>query len=680
MAYNNGFGSDLPNDYLGAMNGNERLPLGVGVTEFAEPEIAEEEEDYTDIIEKCQKFLKRASDRWNDDIDNQERALEIAGGNFWNDDAKKRWAIVEEDNPDKELIPTIPYNNISSQVNSIASPFSRSPFHVNVVHKENNVLQDKIVSIEGSNQAKNVYQMAFTRGVTCGAGYVVVGTKLENGSVVPNLEFVSSQSMVAVDPDCITPSCEDAEEGAVISYISINKARREFGSDIVPYDYPNQQPLLDFTNIKAWKNKTDKIQLVKYFVKRNIEEPEIDPSTQQPRLDNFGMVINKKRTVVDMYTICGNKVVDGGPITLDCNIIPIVRFSGYNDYDSDYGLVYTGYVQKMYSHIEMMSLALTMQATRMRRCSNVRIVSGKSATEGCEGYFTDFEKGHSLALVWNDRQGATAPQIVNDTFQTGDIAQVLQEGRQAMQDCSGVNLAGIDTTQRTAYEVMQQQVNSESNVQELYINSEAACIAMGKIIIGILNKGIIPEFTLEGGPSVITSQMKERSEIQAVQQMVAPEHQELLAIRMAETIDSEMGKAIAQDIKANCGLQLTEGKDIGSMINACEQMKQLVEQYSQQLQQTAQENEELKKQVTELNLQLSSQKEQHKLDAISLQAQMNKDAAELKTKNAEAAAKLQNENARLQREAMIADQQQQRENAKILIDALRGNNGRQFAR
>ena len=82
--------------------------------------VAEQEES---IIEKCKKFLKRASDRWCSDIDDQELALEVAGGNFWGvGENKKRWAIL--DNEGKDLIPTIPYNNISPQVNAIASPFS----------------------------------------------------------------------------------------------------------------------------------------------------------------------------------------------------------------------------------------------------------------------------------------------------------------------------------------------------------------------------------------------------------------------------------------------------------------------------------------------------------------------------------------------------------------------------
>ena len=92
------------------------------------------EEEDADIIEKCKKFLKRASDRWCSDIDDQELALEVAGGNFWGvGENKKRWAILDSEG--KDLIPTIPYNNISPQVNAIASPFSRSPFHVNLVDR-----------------------------------------------------------------------------------------------------------------------------------------------------------------------------------------------------------------------------------------------------------------------------------------------------------------------------------------------------------------------------------------------------------------------------------------------------------------------------------------------------------------------------------------------------------------
>ena len=167
--------------------------------------------DEADLIKKVQNFLERSSARWADEIEDQETALEIASGGFWDvNDNRKRWAMVDKEG--KEIIPTIPYNNIDSQTNAIASPFSKSPFHVNVVDKTGNGedLQKAIGKIEGKEQAKNAYQEAFTRGVTCAAGYVVVGTVLDKDNVVPNIEFITDQKMVAFDPDCVKPSGEDA--------------------------------------------------------------------------------------------------------------------------------------------------------------------------------------------------------------------------------------------------------------------------------------------------------------------------------------------------------------------------------------------------------------------------------------------------------------------------------------
>lgn len=618
------------------------------------PFVSEGEDE--DVIEMCQKFLKRSSERWSSDIDDQERALEVAGGKFWNDEQKKRWAFVDEDGHD--LLPVVPYNNISTQVNAIASPFSRSSFHTNVIHKEEangKFLQDMIVKVEGSNNSKLVMQQGFTRAVTCKHGYVVIGTDLDKQNfVVPNVEFVSSQKMVAFDPDCITPDGHDAEEGALVSYISIRKAKREYG-DVVPEGYPQNQPKLSFTGISAWADKTDKIQLVKYFRKKKMWD---EASGQEV-------------TRVLMHTICGDLVI-GEPVVLTTDIIPIVRFAGYEDYDSQYGTIYTGYVQKMMSHIEQMSLALTMQASRMRRCSNVRFVVGKSAVDGCEQYFLDFEKGSALGVVFNDKNGAAPPTLVNDTFPTNDISAVLQEGRQAMQDCSGVNLAGINTTERTAYEVMQQQVNSESNVQELYLHAEAACHTIAKIMLGILNNGVVPDFTLEGGPSVITSQMKERAEIQAMASMVAPEHQELLAIRMAETITSGVGKSIAQDLKANCNLKLSEGQDVGTLINAIEQLKKVHEDAMKQLEEVKNENEQLKKDNYALEVQMMNNRESMQLERDKFNAQMNKDEAQLAVENAEAAKKLAQEDDKIQLQAQKQAAENRNKSYKLYLDSTKG--------
>lgn len=620
------------------------------------------------LLKKIQAFLKRSSDRFHDEINEQERALEIAGGHFWDvNDNKKRWHMI--DKKGKELLPVIPYNNIDVQTNAIASPFCRSGFHVNLVDRtdeRSKAVQDGITKIEASSQAKNTYQQAFTRGVTCAAGYVVVGTVLDKDNVVPNLEFISNQKMVAFDPDCTKASGEDAEEGALVSFISVNRARREYGEDVIPLDYPTGQPILSFAEIEAWGDKTDKVQEVKYFCKETEKIQEVDQTT--------GQLTTRKNTYVMMYTVCGNKMVKD-PIKLTTDIIPIVRFAGYSDYSKEYGQIYTGYVQKNLPQIEELSLAKTMQAVRMRRCSNVRLVSGKTATEGCEGYFTDFESGAALALIYNDKNGAAPPQIHTDTFATNDIASVIQEGRQSLQDCSGVNLAGMDTTQRTAYEVMQQQLNSESNVQSLYLHAEEACHALGQIMIGILNNGIVPTFTLEGGPAVITSNMKKRSEIQAIAEMCNPEHKELCAIQFAKTIDNEDAKVLVQDLKANCGLQLTDGQDVGGLINAIEKMKQQLDQAMQQLQETTQQNQELEKQNYELNLQMSNMRGQQQLDLLKFRAQMNKDEAQLASENMQAAKKLEQQDEKLALEAMRTRNEQQRANAQFYVDTLRGTRG-----
>jgi len=610
------------------------------------------EEEQEKIIKACKKFLKRSSDRYSDDIESQERALEIAGGGFWDENAKKRWHLIKKNGDD--LIPVIPYNNIMAQVNATASPFSRSPFHANILNKEEGTegkaLQESIAKIESSNNQKNQLQRAATRATLCSVGYVVIGTKLgEENRVVPNLEFIANQKAVAFDGDCVEPSGEDAEEGGLVTYISKKKARRLYGDDVLPADGSNDAPLMDFTDIHLWENKVDKVQVVKYFRKQKVEN---------------GM------TRVFMYTICGNKVI-GQPLRLETDIIPIVRFAGYNDYNQEYGQVYTGWVQKNMSHIEMMSLALSMQAIRMRRCSNVRIMAGKKAAKGCESYFNNFESANANTLLWNDAPNVIPPVLVNDTFQTGDISAVMQEERQALQDCTGVNLAGIQTTERTAYEVMQQQVNSESNVQELYINWECACHTIAKIMLGILNNGKVPMFTLEGGPSVITNNMKARAELQAIQSMCQPEHQELVAIRFAETIDSEIGKGLANDLKANCGLQLSEGQSIGAVMNAAEKMKALIEQSNVQMQQMQAQIQELTQQNQQLEMAMNNQKASQALQYADMKHKWEMDERNLALDSVNEARKMDFEDIKLEIEADKAQADNRRQNAQILMNQIR---------
>ena len=237
-----------------------------------------------------------------------------------------------------------------------------------------------------------------------------------------------------------------------------------------------------------------------------------------------------------------------------------------------------------------------------------------------------------------------------------------------MQECSGVNLSGLDTTQRTAYEIMQQQINSESNVQELYLHAEAACHALGRIMLGILNNGEVPQFTLEGGPSVITAKMKIRSEIQAIAEMADPAHKELCAIRLAETIDSDVAKNIAQDLKANTELKLTEGQDIGTMMNVAEKLKAQLDEAMEKLDQVQAENKELERRNYELELAQQNMKNQQEIQNIQFQQQMKLREAELAAKNATAAAKIAADERKLAIDAQKAVDANREQTARIIAN------------
>ena len=72
----------------------------------------------------------------------------------------------------------------------------------------------------------------------------------------------------------------------------------------------------------------------------------------------------------------------------------------------------------------------------------------------------------------------------------------------------GIPLTGLDSTgkmpERTATEILRQQISKESNTANYYNNAFRACRAIAKILIQFVS-GQDLKFTLENGPSDVCS-------------------------------------------------------------------------------------------------------------------------------------------------------------------------------
>ena len=542
-------------------------------------------ENENELIEKVQNFLTKSSTKYSAEVSQQISDLSSFNGDFWTDDIKKTYKRASK----KRFC--LHFSDWSVLSNAISSPYSNSPWHTELVFRKGDQenVQEEINEIEQDNDCKFEEKKAFERGVIAGAGFIVVTTDIDELTKEPKicLEFVTRQGSVALDPDVQKVDASDAEEGAIVNYISVTKAKRLYGDDIVPFDYPRALPKLNFTGIDQWPNRQDKVQIVSYYCKN-------------------------ENGFVDYYQICGNKVLKS--IELPIRYIPIVRFAGYEQYNNG-DLRYSGIVAKTWTLQLGLNMAYSTLMERANRSIKANLIASTKAVENLDPYYEKKEDEDGSMILFND--GFAAPIPLVEQFQTTDLQNVIQTSREAIADVIGIPLAGIlGNEDKTATEILIQQTNKESNVAVFYDNAYKANRTISRIIIELLNGGVDIPFELENGPAVITNNIKHRQELQSIASLMPAEMQPLVAVHMCDTIESNFVDSIKSDIIANLGtnIKLTQESEDPIAIHQMNQMKEIVDQTMVQVDSLTQENEELKRQLANMSLALNNQKEKTMLD------------------------------------------------------------------
>jgi hypothetical protein len=545
-----------------------------------------------EIIESCRQFLQKSSNRYSNEVNKQVSDLEAFNGLFWTDEVKKQYFRTAK----KKYC--LHFSDWSVLANAIVSPYTQSPWHIELSNRLGvEDIQESINQLEADNDIKFELKKALTRAVVSGAGYIVVTTVADETTGEPKItcEFVQRQGSVALDPMIEKVDCSDAEEGAIVNYISLSKAKRMYGNDVVPYKYPDNQPKMNFNGIEQWPNLEDCLQIVSYYKK------------------------NENGTV-DYYKICGNYVVE--QFELPIKIIPIIRFGGYEKYNGS-DVKYAGIVDKTWSLQLGLNIAYSTLMERANRTIKANIIMSTEAGKNLDPYYEKKEDEDGSIIMYN--QGADTPQVITEQFQTGDLTQVIENTRNLIADVIGIPLAGIlGDTDKTATEILIQNNNKESNVAVFYDNAYKANRTIGRVILEMMTGNDIP-FELENGPDIITNNLKHRQELNAIAQLMPPEMQSIVAVHMCNTVDSDFVEGVKADIIANLGQNIklvSEQPSDPVAIQQLEQMKQTLDATMQQLEMLDNENKQLKLEAQSMALQLQNSKERNMIDLTKHQDNM----------------------------------------------------------
>lgn len=593
------------------------------------------------IINECNEFLQKSNNRYSDEMNKAVNNLRRYSGKFWDDEYTRTYR------KGKNRL-ALSLNNWNVIVNAIASPISSSPYHIELSNKNAyEDLQGRIDLVEHENDNKSAVVDAFRKAVLTGYGFIVISTEADrNGDVKIVLESVKHINSVALDPAVNTVDGSDAEEGAIVNYISTRKARRLYGEDVIPFDFPNTQPLVNLNGLSQWTVPADSVAIVSYYVK------------------------NEDGTV-NFYKICGNKVVQN--VVLPISIIPIIRFAGNEIYSND-SINYSGIIDQTLALELGANIAYSTLIERCGRSVKPNVMAHVDAIDGLEKNLAALNDDDSMAYLW---KGEHQPVILNESFQTGDLQATISTCRMLMEDVTGIPLTGISNTQpeKTATEILRQQMSKESNTANYYNNAYVACYTLGRIITQMLSNGEYIDFHLENGPAVITRQLKARQELTALATLTPDNMKPLIAKYFADTLQDDVGDELSKNIVANLPQDIKFFSDKDDVdpeaIHELNQMRAMMDQMMADLEQTKAENAQLAQQLKNAETNLLENEAARKLDMYKFQvSEANKMQVE--------AAKLELQGVKLQNEAEdnmakndINQQKVNIEEGKATIEALK---------
>ena len=607
-----------------------------------------------DIIEQCSAFLSKSSRRFASTLMRATKDLRRYSGNFWDDDFKKAYRSGKNRT-------YLSLNNWNVMCNAIASPMSASPWHTELKNKEGEYkdIQEFIDQLEARNDYKSAVNDAFRKAVLTGYGFLVISTDIDEFTGEPTIvvESVKNLQSVAMDPNCMTCNGSDAEEGAVVNYIGIKKARRLYGDDVAPLDYPSSQPALSLNGMNQWAVQPDQLAIVSYYVKT----------------DNGVM----------FYKICGNKIVQQAELPI--KYIPIVRIAGNEIYE-DKSINYNGIIQQT-MHLELgANIAYSTLIERCGRSTKANYLINVDAVDGLEKYYANADSEDAMLVMW---KGEHQPVPLVEQFQTGDLQAVITTTRTLMEDVVGIPLTGIPDSapEKTATEILRQQTSKESNTASYYNNAFTACQMMGKIFIELITGGQDMRFTLENGPSVITRQLKARQELTALGSVCPEEMKGILAVYFARTLEDDVGEAMTRNLIANLPREVTFLDDKSELdptsLHQLEQMKQTLDETMLQLDQTVAQNQDLQKQLDAAQLSLMENREQRILDwnkfNVQEQDKMALELAKLQQSGEVDGAKIQLDAAKLMQTAEKEQIDAMNESDRILLEMRKQGNAEQRA-
>lgn len=582
-----------------------------------------------DFLEHVKEKLNKSVDFYSSLIKRKARDLEIYSGNFWSDDTIRKYDRVGR--------VCSSFTQYAKFANAIVSPFSQSPYKGEIEDTNGQYvdIQKELDDIECDSNFKYKISSAVRQACITGTGFIVLS--FNNNKI--DVELVRDNTMVVLDPSVLETTAGDAEYGAVVSFMSLDKAKRLHGSDVV--DYHGDCELNSITD--QWSIPDDSIIRVCYYE------------------------VNKNGTV-DFKEIIGNKVVTDE--SLPIHRIPIYRFA-FNEVVRNNKMDFNGIVDMTKELMLAQSIAFSTLTERANRTPKANYMMEVSQLDGLDEFYRKLNTKESLVCLYNGEKFASPPTPIIENYQTADLQTTMESCGNLMAQVIGVPIGGINPAKNTATEILVQEKNSESNVESLYYNAKSAIQDITNTMVEVLcwTAGYedVPTVKLVNGPDKITSNMKRRQELNLLSPLMTTDaDRKILAKHIVDTFDYDTKDSLLADIVANTQDVVFSNKDVSeadAMAQAeIARLSGQIQEIQGQLDEALSTAEELKNQNDELNLQLLDTKQQNILSAEKMRQDYEINVAKLRLEEA----KISNETAKVE----ISKNESEVNNAVKKVEAI----------
>lgn len=582
-----------------------------------------------EVLEHIKEKLNKSVDFYSSLIKRKSRDLEIYSGNFWSDDTIRKYDRIGR--------VCSSFTQYAKFANAIVSPFSQSPYKGEIEDTDGQYvdIQKELDDIECDSNFKYKISSAVRQACITGTGFLVLSF---NDNKI-DVELVRDNTMVVLDPSILETTAGDAEYGAVVSFMSLNRAKRLYGNDVVNY---NGDCELDSIT-DQWTIPDDSIIRVCYYELNN---------------DNK----------VNFKEIVGNKIVKDD--TLPIHRIPIYRFA-FNEVVRNNKMDFNGIVDMTKELMLAQSIAFSTLTERANRTPKANYMMEVSQLDGLDEFYRKLNTKESLVCLYNGEKVSAPPTPIIENYQTADLQATMESCGNLMAQVIGVPIGGINPVKNTATEILVQEKNSESNVESLYYNAKSAIQDITNTIVEVLcwTAGYedFPTVKLVNGPDKITSNMKRRQELNLLSPLMTSDtDKKILAKHIVDTFDYDTKESLMADIIANTQDVVFSNDDMSeadAMAQAeIARLNAQVQAIQGQLDEALSTAEELKNANDELNLQLLDTKQQNILSAEKMRQDYELNVAKLQLESA----KISNETAKVE----ISRNNAEVDNAVKKVEAL----------